>query len=1608
MSGFLRKICIFFVFGACLGVSMAQRAVAISPVYTVSLWPNGGTANPDYLTKICRGTINGQMVFARPNSDNTCPTADASYSSSFSLSSSPINEFPQKYANHTDATDGYETFLGYQRWSYLNYIDSNGNLQSRSGGSSGNGTLNAWWAGVTGVTPFVVNYYDGNNNTLVDTQSCTFGDPTGCDVLSPDYLRLTAPPGKYFDGWFCSSGTGTNCRANRYLPSDYATLNTPITPYDNVSISNWPNSSLWLAASRADLRDANGNVVTNMSYEYTGEGTINLYAAWAPYSVTFKCNPGAYTPFVGVDRVQSTYLDENNVQHGIVYGSVIPLDKNFGATSANPLCKSVYYEYDDANGNDQWCSEYLDDDAGISWGSVSNYDNAFRGENPNISRSSDNKKIIYLIGSGATVGLIGSCTKAYLNYSCGSFGGTTVPGTPPNIMHNVGPSGLISTSYALTTWINSRQYPQPALPYKQTNGEYEACSTYTLTPTSGANAGISQTFGTVGATTATDMGYGCCEKPQYAEFKGYEVRRATGELLNNGELIQPGQYGSANCNVSFDNNTDPDTWTPGCDLWPWKGTVYLEAIWEHTPIQITFNHNGATNSANLLSTAYLKYGDGFYSTRNGFDYSNQITQMSPIPQKTGYTFGGYKYCDGNNVCTMVVDSSGAFISGENNLKFTDTDITITAQWEADYTMQYVCSDGSDTNPASGWTFGGTAPTANNPVHYNETVTLPADPYSDQNGCRKIHGTQGNADYCDDCFTFGGWTIDAEVVALEDPDLVHTANSTVSWGHTGATDWCIVNTSGDCSIYNANDTFLVRPKYEPKTYTISYAYTSPGLGGNQPLDYTYTYGTTVSSTDMTAPVHATFDGWCTTDPRVDTSGCTGQAQYSVGNYDHGNLTLYAKWSCNEGYSLSYNGNGDVVCNALVTCPAGQYLPANSTTCSDCIAGNYCPGGAFTLDENNDQGINICTGATYSGAGAAVCTDCPTGYTYNTTPGKTSANQCQIHCNAGTWNGEYTELEYIENTGSGSYIDTGVSHSSGVIKGELKIGTPTALTGNINILGTQRDGDTGYSIGWQNGFKIWVDVGSIKKTGPNHALSAGATHELTYEFNNGNLTLTYDNRDTTGTYTDLGTPNTIHLFTGGYYRSDREFKGRLHYYKLYENNVLVHEFVPARRNNDNALGIYDKIKRVFIAATGTMTAGPDVSTIGGICVNVGAGYYSTGETVNYGSIGTRTACAIGTYSDIPNASSCTLCQNATYSDTPAAAVCTPCPTGYTYNTTSGKTAVTQCQIHCNAGTYVETAAVEGFTQLEYIETTGTQYIDTGLTPNQLVRPVIKAVLQYTQTSGNQYNGARETKDIKFGISSNGEFMCQASNPSGDQITTMGPADTQKHTFILDTRTKTCTLDTTSSALVVDVNGNNRFPIIVGALNGNGGPWNYSSAKYYSFDIRNSSDVLVKKLVPARRNSDNVVGMYDVVNNNFITKSGTGNLGYGADVGPIGGQCENVGAGYYAEASTVNFGSAGTRNACSSGLTTIGYGAGADEASDCGRVLHVGENHVYLRGNRKTDRTLNVKIGNDTYYGNMCPVDINMSDGINHYLKIKLGNTVYSVYDDSAANNCVVPGA
>ena len=105
-----------------------------------------------------------------------------------------------------------------------------------------------------------------------------------------------------------------------------------------------------------------------------------------------------------------------------------------------------------------------------------------------------------------------------------------------------------------------------------------------------------------------------------------------------------------------------------------------------------------------------------------------------------------------------------------------------------------------------------------------------------------------------------------------------------------------------------------------------------------------------------------------------------------------------------------------------------------------------------------------------------------------------------------------------------------------------------------------------------------------------------------------------------------------------------------------------------------------------------------------------------------------------------------------------------------------------------------------------------------------------------------------------------------------------------------------------------------------------------------------------------------------------------------GLLSDTCVGVGAGYYSSADVL------TRSQCPTGLTTIGYGAGADEVTDCGRILHFGDDKLYLRSGKKTTPSLNVKIGDTTYYGNMTA---GTGKG---KLRLKSGTTTYSVHDDS----------
>ena len=279
---------------------------------------------------------------------------------------------------------------------------------------------------------------------------------------------------------------------------------------------------------------------------------------------------------------------------------------------------------------------------------------------------------------------------------------------------------------------------------------------------------------------------------------------------------------------------------------------------------------------------------------------------------------------------------------------------------------------------------------------------------------------------------------------------------------------------------------------------------------------------------------------------------------------------------------------------------------------------------------------CTGATYYDASSDTCVACPSGYTDNPNEVKTSASDCKRSCAAGTFvatpatvgSTAYTRLEYIENP-NGKYIDTGFPHNANAttIRGVLRVGVSDNLSNsqNLNFIGNQTTG-SGYSLGWNAYFKLWTESSKSRLQGPAYPMTAGTIHEVEYVLTNGTRELIYDDgRSKSDTFKTgkIINSNNIHIYDGGNHQADRQFKGRIYDLKVYEDNVLVHNFVAARRNNDDYVGMYDIETDTFLEGTGTFTSGPDA----GACSDVGVGYYSNASVINYGSTSTRLLCTNG---------------------------------------------------------------------------------------------------------------------------------------------------------------------------------------------------------------------------------------------------------------------------------------------------------------------------------------------------------------------------------------------
>ena len=195
--------------------------------------------------------------------------------------------------------------------------------------------------------------------------------------------------------------------------------------------------------------------------------------------------------------------------------------------------------------------------------------------------------------------------------------------------------------------------------------------------------------------------------------------------------------------------------------------------------------------------------------------------------------------------------------------------------------------------------------------------------------------------------------------------------------------------------------------------------------------------------------------------------------------------------------------------------------------------------------------------------------------------------------------YTELESIESTGT-QYINTGVNIDNNLgVEMDFVNKSPISTT----------NGEFGSIFGGckllNSSLNVRVWIGTIKTgsysgvldwnlTHYNGGLSVGTRMQLslrngTYTTSNGvSVTLPSDTFDAS---------QNAYLFAvnkGG--TPFEHAKVLLYSCKVYSGDILARDFIPAKRNSDGAIGLYDLVAASFFpnAGTGVFTAGAEVSS------------------------------------------------------------------------------------------------------------------------------------------------------------------------------------------------------------------------------------------------------------------------------------------------------------------------------------------------------------------------------------------------------------------------------
>ena len=382
----------------------------------------------------------------------------------------------------------------------------------------------------------------------------------------------------------------------------------------------------------------------------------------------------------------------------------------------------------------------------------------------------------------------------------------------------------------------------------------------------------------------------------------------------------------------------------------------------------------------------------------------------------------------------------------------------------------------------------------------------------------------------------------------------------------------------------------------------------------------------------------------------------------------------------------------------------------------------------------------------------------------------------------------ELEYIESTGT-QYIDTGFKPT--IYTSIETVFSTKASTTDTNLFGSRVSGSV-------QDYTIWINTSSNKGIACHFPIKSGSAKDTKWVYT-GNiidtptkLLITPENikvnDELVYTFDDLRTEytanNNAYIFTkneNGNSVLPGSFK--VFYFKIWDKDILIRNFIPCYRKADDAVGMFDTVSNVFYE-------------------NKGTGEFKKGtEIVN-----------------LP----------------------------------------------------------EGYTQLEYIESTGTQYIDTGYTNNT---PKTGYYIKYQNSKNhsgddvimgvlnpNRCLGVKNLKAVTYWKEAGTGFDGSTSVPilQSDIVEAwLNYKNNNKRQININEEMST--LEDVSNVTTT----NNLPCLIFGASYGNIVYGRSNGLRVFSAKISENNE-LVRDFIPCYRKSDGEIGLYDLVENKFYSSN------------------------------------------------------------------------------------------------------------------------------------------